>query len=129
MIHRLRSAPATGRADPPVTSHLRPSGIAGATLLLLVFVLATPLPGSSAATSTSADPTASASATAAPAVLLAHAVIETTTPHPDDIIRAQIWVAATGQPVAVDRLIAADPYFGTPGVTVEKIRQWEPFLS
>jgi uncharacterized protein YciI len=29
----------------------------------------------------------------------------------------------------VDRLIAADPYFGTPGVTVEKIRQWEPFLS
>ncbi|MFI6326298.1 YciI family protein [Nonomuraea sp. NPDC050556] len=30
---------------------------------------------------------------------------------------------------AVDRLIAADPYFTTPGVSVAKIRQWEPFLS
>ncbi len=28
----------------------------------------------------------------------------------------------------VDRVIAADPYFTTPGVTVRHTRQWEPFL-
>ena len=30
---------------------------------------------------------------------------------------------------AVQRLIAADPYFSTSGVSVERVRQWEPFLS
>ena len=29
----------------------------------------------------------------------------------------------------VDDLIAADPYFGTPGVSVTRIRQWSPFLG
>ncbi|GIM97651.1 YciI family protein [Paractinoplanes toevensis] len=29
----------------------------------------------------------------------------------------------------VDALIAADPYFTTPGVTVARIRQWQPFLQ
>jgi uncharacterized protein YciI len=30
---------------------------------------------------------------------------------------------------AVDALIAADPYFTTPGVTVAQIRHWQPFLQ
>jgi uncharacterized protein len=30
---------------------------------------------------------------------------------------------------AVARLLAADPYFTTPGVTVGRVRQWEPFLT
>jgi uncharacterized protein YciI len=30
---------------------------------------------------------------------------------------------------AVDDLLAADPYFTTPGVTVRHTRRWEPFLS
>jgi uncharacterized protein YciI len=30
---------------------------------------------------------------------------------------------------AVDALIAADPYFSTPGVTVARIRSWNPFLQ
>jgi uncharacterized protein YciI len=29
----------------------------------------------------------------------------------------------------VDALIAADPYFSTPGVTVARIRSWTPFLQ
>jgi uncharacterized protein YciI len=30
---------------------------------------------------------------------------------------------------AVDALVAADPYFATPGVTVARIREWAPFLQ
>lgn len=30
---------------------------------------------------------------------------------------------------AVDAFIAADPYFATPGVTVARIRNWQPFLQ
>jgi uncharacterized protein len=30
---------------------------------------------------------------------------------------------------ALERILGADPYFSTPGVKVERIRQWEPFLS
>jgi uncharacterized protein YciI len=29
---------------------------------------------------------------------------------------------------ALDGLLGGDPYLGTPGVTVERIRQWRPFL-
>jgi uncharacterized protein YciI len=29
---------------------------------------------------------------------------------------------------AVETLIAADPYFTTPGVTIAQIRNWQPFL-
>jgi uncharacterized protein len=29
---------------------------------------------------------------------------------------------------ALDALLADDPYFTTPGVTVDRIRQWQPFL-
>jgi hypothetical protein len=29
----------------------------------------------------------------------------------------------------VDELIAADPYFTTPGVAVTRVRQWQPFLG
>jgi hypothetical protein len=28
----------------------------------------------------------------------------------------------------LDGLLAADPYFSTSGVTVERIREWQPFL-
>ncbi|WP_406038628.1 YciI family protein [Micromonospora sp. NBC_00898] len=30
---------------------------------------------------------------------------------------------------ALDRLLAADPYFTTPGVEIVKIREWAPFLT
>ncbi|MEU8301173.1 YciI family protein [Micromonospora sp. NPDC048909] len=30
---------------------------------------------------------------------------------------------------SVDALIAADPYFTTPGVTIAQIRNWHPFLQ
>jgi uncharacterized protein YciI len=30
---------------------------------------------------------------------------------------------------ALDQLLAADPYFTTPGVTVTAKREWHPFLS
>lgn len=30
---------------------------------------------------------------------------------------------------SLDHLIAADPYFTTPGVSVHTIRQWRPFLE
>ncbi|MET7804141.1 YciI family protein [Micromonospora chersina] len=29
----------------------------------------------------------------------------------------------------LDRLLAADPYFTTPGVAVTRIREWAPFLT
>lgn len=29
----------------------------------------------------------------------------------------------------VERLIAADPYFSTQGVRVERVREWKPFLT
>jgi uncharacterized protein YciI len=30
---------------------------------------------------------------------------------------------------AVDDILAADPYFAAPGVTIVRIRGWEPFLQ
>lgn len=29
----------------------------------------------------------------------------------------------------LERLLAEDPYLGTPGVTVSQVREWQPFLS
>jgi hypothetical protein len=29
----------------------------------------------------------------------------------------------------VAEFLAADPYFTTPGVTVARVREWEPFLT
>ena len=29
----------------------------------------------------------------------------------------------------LDSLMAGDPYFGTAGVTVERVREWNPFLA
>ena len=30
---------------------------------------------------------------------------------------------------AVDAVLAADPYYNTPGVTVAQVREWSPFLT
>ncbi|MFG1674949.1 YciI family protein [Micromonospora sp. NPDC049282] len=30
---------------------------------------------------------------------------------------------------AVEAILAADPYFATPGVSIEQIRDWRPFLE
>nr|WP_296064946.1 YciI family protein [uncultured Actinoplanes sp.] len=60
-----------------------------------------------------------------------------TTLHADGIVRMAGPLANDGGAVIVvdvpgrtevDALIAADPYFGTAGVEVARVRQWHPFL-
>jgi hypothetical protein len=41
---------------------------------------------------------------------------------------AMIIVTATDRS-AVQDFLDADPYFTTPGVTVARVREWQPFLS
>ena len=58
--------------------------------------------------------------------------------HRDGIVRmAGPWAGDTGATIiadlpdreAVDSLLAADPYFTTPGVDVVRVQEWNPFLS
>jgi hypothetical protein len=58
--------------------------------------------------------------------------------HRDGVVRmAGPFVGDTGAMIvldlpdrqAVEAIIAADPYFTTPGVTVTRVLQWQPILS
>lgn len=58
--------------------------------------------------------------------LHAAGVVRMAGPYADDT--GAMIVFDTSDRRALDNLIAGDPYFTTPGVRVERIREWQPFL-
>jgi uncharacterized protein YciI len=48
-------------------------------------------------------------------------------PFSDD--RGAMIIVEASDRKALEVLVAADPYFATPGVTVTQIREWHPFLQ
>ncbi|GIM73960.1 hypothetical protein Aau02nite_58480 [Amorphoplanes auranticolor] len=61
------------------------------------------------------------------AALHADGVVRMAGPFADD--EGALIVVEAADRRTVDELIAADPYFTTPGVAVTRIRQWHPFLG